>query len=84
MSDPQAKAVAEVAKTTAEVVKAAGAIGAYLDRVFGSIPDNLLGLAVGDWLQHKRRRHLAQLEDNTARILEGIASERLTEPSPSL
>jgi hypothetical protein len=83
MSD-EARAVAEVAKTTGEIVKAAGGVGSYLARVFASIPDNLLGLMVGDWLDHKRRRHLAELEANTARILEGIAADRLTEPSPSI
>ncbi len=80
----EARAVAEVAKTTGEIVQAAGGIGAYLARVFGSIPENLLNLMVGDWLEHKRRRHLADLEERTARHLEGIATERLTEPSPSV
>ena len=84
MSDAQATAVAEVAKTTGEAIKAAGGVGGYLARVVGSIPDNLLGLVVGDWLEHKRRRHIAELEANTARCLEGIAAERLSEPSPSV
>jgi len=72
------------AQAVVEIVKAAGGMGTYLGRVVGSIPDNLLGLIAGDWLEHKRRRHLALLEANTARILEGIAEERLTEPSPSV
>jgi hypothetical protein len=80
----EARAVAEVAKATGEIVKAAGGVGSYLARVFQSIPDNVLGLMVGDWLDHKRRRHLAELEANTARILQGIAPERLTEASPSV
>ena len=73
-----------MAKTTGEIVKAAGGLGSYLARVFQSVPDNVLGLMVGDWLDHKRRRHLAVLEANTAHILEGIAADRLTEPSPSV
>jgi hypothetical protein len=84
VSDNQARAVAEVAKTTGELVKAAGGFSAYIARIFESIPDNLLGLMVGDWLAHKRRRHLAILEANTEGILEGIAADRLTEPSPSV
>jgi hypothetical protein len=43
MSDEQAKAVQEVAKTTGEIVKAAGGVGSYLARVFGSIPTICLG-----------------------------------------
>src|SRR5579872_7200682 len=84
MSDAQAGAVAEVARTTGEIVKAAGGFGSYLARIFQSIPDDVLGLLVGDWLQHKRRRHLAVLEVNTANILEGIAAEGFSEPSPSV
>jgi hypothetical protein len=42
-----------VAKTTGEIVRAAGGMGAYLGRVLGSIPDNLLGLVAGDWLERK-------------------------------
>jgi hypothetical protein len=80
----EARAVAEIAKSTGEIVKAAGGIGGYLARVFGSVPDNLVGLGVGDWLDHRRRRHLAELEANTTRHLEGIAADRLTEPSPNV
>ena len=83
MSDEQAKAVQEVAKTTTEIVKAAGGVGSYVARVLGSVPENLLGLIVGDWLEHKRRRHLRLLELNTARLLETIEIERITEPNPA-
>jgi hypothetical protein len=68
MSDEEAKAIQEVAKATVVVVKVAGDAGSYLARVLDSIPDDLLGLVVGDWLKHKRRRHLGVLEVNTKRI----------------
>jgi hypothetical protein len=84
LSDEEAKAAQEIAKTTGEIVRSADGIGSYLARVVGSIPENLLGLAAGDWLDHKRRRHLAVLEANTARILESISTDLLTEPSPSI
>jgi hypothetical protein len=83
----EARAVTEVAKTAGEIVKAAGGFGAYLAKVVGSVPEDLLGLGVGDWLHHKRLRHIAVLEDNTARLIESIAAahpERLSEPSPSV
>jgi hypothetical protein len=80
----EAQAIAEVARTTGEAIRAAGGLGAYLNRVFGSIPDNLLGLGVGDWLEHKRRRHLAELEANTKRYVEQVSDSRITEPSPSV
>ena len=80
----EAQAVAEIAKTAGEAIQAAGGLGSYFARVFASIPDNLLGLLVGDWLEHKRRRNLAVLEANTARILADVPPERLAEPSPSV
>ncbi len=83
ITDEQSKAVAEMAKTSGEVVKAAGGLGAYLGKVVGSIQD-ILGLVGGDWLHHKRQRHVAVLQVNTQRILEGVAPDRLTEPSPSV
>ena len=84
VSGEEAQAVAEAAKTSWENVKAAGGLGAYLADIVGSIPDDLLDLRVGDWLAQKRRQHLAILERNAARSLEGISAERLNEPSPSL
>jgi len=66
----------EQAKAIGAVVKVAGGIGKYLANVVGSIPEDLLGLVVGDWLQHKRRRHLAVLTENTRRILESVEVER--------
>jgi hypothetical protein len=84
ITDAEAQAVTAVANTTGEVVKAAGGLGSYLAKTFGSIPEDTLGLIGGDWLSHKRRRHLATLEANTVRHFEGVDAQRLTEPSPSI
>jgi hypothetical protein len=83
-SDDQAKAVAETAKFGTELVKAGESVGSYLTRVFGRIPDNLIGVIGGDWLEHKRRRNLAVLEANTTAFLEGIDKSRISDPSPSV
>jgi hypothetical protein len=52
VSGDEARAVAEVAKTTGEIVKAAGGLGSYLAKVFGSIPEDTLGVSV-----YRRPRH---------------------------
>ena len=84
MTDEKAKAIGEVAKTTSEIVKAAGGLGNYLAGVVGSIPEDALGLLGGDWLHNQRRRHLAELEARTAQIRKEVDSRRLTGPSPSV
>lgn len=84
MTSEEARAVAEVAITASKALEVAGNAGSFLARIVGGIPENLLGLAGGDWLYHKRKRNLAQLEAETATILDGIARERITEPSPSV
>jgi hypothetical protein len=84
LGDEHAKALAASAEFGTEAIKAGEKVGSYLVRVIGGIPENLVGLAVGDWLEHMRRRNLARLEANTARILEQIDRSRLIEPSPSV
>jgi len=74
----------EQAKTPAEIIKAAGGVGSYLAHILGSVPDNLLGLGVGDWLHHKRKRHLAILGQNIRWLLEIRETERITEPNPAV
>lgn len=74
----------EETRAATELIKAAGGVGAYVAKVFGSIPEDALGLVVGDWLNHQRRRNLAKLEVNTSTILKEIKHEALTEPSPSV
>jgi hypothetical protein len=80
----EARAVAEVAKTTGEAIRAASGAGGYLADVFGSVPHSLVGVLGGDWLHEKRRRNLAQLQANTDRLLDAIAAERRTEISGSV
>jgi hypothetical protein len=84
ITDEQSKAIAEGAKLGKELIKAGERAGGYLAKVLASIPENLLGLAVEDWLEHRRRRHLALLQVNTQRILDSIERERITDPSPAL
>ncbi len=63
-------AMAEWAKTTGKAIDAGVKAGGYLDRIFGDLPDNLVGLGVADWVRHKRIRRLAELEKETEEILQ--------------
>jgi Abortive infection alpha len=46
-----------------------GEIAAGVRQALGTIPEDLLGIAVGDWLREKRIRNQARLKTRTAEIL---------------
>jgi hypothetical protein len=62
VSDEQAKAIQEALKTLR-------GLGSFLEKTFGTVPQDLVGLLGGDWLKVRRA-------ENLARILEK-ARERL-------
>jgi hypothetical protein len=84
MSGEEARAIAEIAKTTGQVIHAGEGLGGYVARVFRSVPEDLVGRLGGDWLAEQRKRHLATLQENTRKHLEGIARERISDVSPTL
>ena len=84
VTDAQAEAGKALAETAGKVLDLTKGIGSYLAETIGTIPQDLLGLAGGDWLHEKRQRNLAQMQAKTARILDGIQKERISEPSPSV
>ena len=57
--------------------------GTYLSKVIGSIPEDALGLAVGDWLKEKRRLNLAKLKDSVDKQISDLRQSRISDPSPS-
>ena len=84
LTDSQAEAGKALAETTGKALDLTKGIGSYLAETICTITQDLLGLAGGDWLHEKRQRNLAQMQAKTARILEGVERERISEPSPSV
>jgi len=84
--DPDtARAIEEAAKLGGKLVDAGTKAGGYLDRVIGRLPDNIVGLVLGDWVLHTRIRRWAELQAETERILrERGVKEPFAEVSPSL
>jgi hypothetical protein len=80
-----AKAIEESAKSIGKGIDLVGGLGSYLSRALGGVPENLIGLLVGDWLIHKRARRWGELQAETLRILE---QRKVQEPyediSPSI
>lgn len=55
-----------------------GELAAGIRQALGNIPQDLLGIAVGDWLEEKRKINRERLEENTKKILKerGIQSDQ--------
>ncbi len=68
----EAQAVKAIANTSAKVVDAISGVSRYAAEVFGTIPHDAVGLAVGDRLYHRRLRNNARLEAETREILQPI------------
>lgn len=69
IDEDTAKAIEESARALGKGFDLVGGLGAYLARALGGVPENLIGLLLGDWLIHKRVRRWSELRDETARIL---------------
>lgn len=75
--DPaSAKAIEEAAKFGSKAIDAGTGLAAYLDRVLGRLPDNLVGF-LGDYIEHKRLRNAADLWAGTK---EHLRKRGVTEP----
>ena len=85
MNDEKAKAVQEASKFGVEAADITKQLGGYLARVFGTMPEDIVGLVVGDWLRHLRIRNLARINQRTEEILKEREILDKTEPvSPSI
>ena len=79
-----AKAIEESARALGKGFDLVGGLGAYLARALGGVPDNLMGLLVGDWLIHKRVRRWSELQDETRRTLDERNVKEPYDISPSI
>lgn len=84
MTEAEAQAVKTVADTTGKVVDLVRDGGSFLARTVGTIPEDILGIAGGDWLHQQRRRNRAKMEAKTEALLEGFDKSRISDPSPSV
>jgi hypothetical protein len=82
--DPaSAKAIEEAAKFGSKAIDAGTGLGAYLDRVVGKLPDNLIG-CLADWIEHVRLRNGAALWARTNEIFRERGVTKRIDVSPSV
>jgi abortive infection alpha-like protein len=84
ISDEQARAIQEVAKTTGTALDLVEKAGAYIGWVLGTVPADLAGVLGGDWLAQVRIRNLAWYRHRTEEILRARGVAEPAPVSPSL
>jgi hypothetical protein len=68
--DPATAAAAgEAAKAAGKAIDLTSSFGSFLGRMFGAVPEDVVGLLGGDLLHHVRLRNCARLEQRTEEIL---------------
>jgi hypothetical protein len=85
MENEEAKALQEVAKFGTRALESSDKLAAFLSKIFGTVPSDVVGVVGGDWLHHIRIRNAAKLAQRTEEILRDRGILEQTEPmSPSL
>ena len=87
MNDPlmaQAKAVEETAKAAGKALDIVHDMGGYLNRVFGDVPGDLVGVVGGAWLHEVAIRLRDKLRGRTEQILHDRNVQEVIEPSPNI
>lgn len=73
MSDEQAKAVQEA-------IKALRGLGGFLEKTFGTLPQDVVGVLGGDWLKVRRAENIARMVQKAKERLE---ARRVETPEPA-
>lgn len=84
MLDESAKAAQEVAKATGKAIDAAHDVGRFLGRVFGAVPEDLVGILGGDWLHQKRQENIQIMAEMTEARLRARKVDCLRQVSPNV
>ena len=85
MENEEVKAIQEFSKFGTRALDSADKLGNFLSKVFGTLPEDVVGVVGGDWLHHIRIRNASKLAQRTEEILYNRGILNQTEPmSPSV
>lgn len=80
-----ASATGKVAEATGKIVDAASAIGKWFGDVIGTVPQDMVGVIVGDYLREVRIRNIDRMRTRTEEILKSRSSSfRRRSVSPNI
>lgn len=77
-----AKAVQEASKAGKALVDATSDLGKFVARVLGTVPEDIVGLSIGDYLREIRTRNLDKIRRKTDEILRRRKVEKPKSISP--
>lgn len=80
----ESKAIEAVAVTTGKAVDATVSFGKFARAVLGTVPEDLVGLVVGDRLRETRLRNLDRLQRRTDEIIQQRDAATIRTVSPNL
>ena len=80
ISDPQAKAAEATATAMREAVAAFRGLGSYLQRIFGTVPEDLIGYFGGDRLKIARAENIVRILNRSKLVNDqrGVAPEPIS------
>lgn len=84
MTDEQAKAISATANFGETVVEEGSALTRYLGRILGTVPEDAVGLVIGDPLGHLRMRAAIYYDGKISEILQRRNVQKPEPVSPSL
>ncbi len=80
----EAHMVASLADLGGKVVDAVSGVGRYAAEVFGTVPHDVVGVAIGDRLRQRRTENAIRYQAKTIALLAGVDPARISPPSPSV
>lgn len=81
----EAKATKELAVFGTKALETGEKLGGFLSKVFGTLPEDVVGVVGGDWLRQVRIRNAARYAQRTEEILKERGISGSTEPlSPNV
>jgi hypothetical protein len=69
IEDEKIEAIKEIAKLGNTTLETAQMLCGFLARIFGTVPEDVIGILGGDWLRQVRIRNFAKLSQRTEEIL---------------
>jgi len=82
--DEKAKAIQDASKLGAKALDSADKLGGFLSKVFGTLPEDVVGIIGADWLHHIRIRNAVKLSQRTEEIIKQRGIKDTIAMSPSI
>lgn len=70
VSDEQAKAIQQTAKLGSDAIDLVKSVGGYFGSIFGTLPQNLVGLLGADWVEFRRLENIHKMTLKLQALLE--------------